>query len=232
MVAEPANDNRVMRSHRDPALAGRTSGWAIAAILCSLAVFCPPLTILSPLLATRALFHIKASPGRKGKGLAILALVLGGVITLGWGWGAWWWNGNIRQPMIRGPVEALRAGFSGDLAGYKSGFFGDGAISSDEEAGRFLSELDSRYGRLLSMSQRKLQDANQLGYQMRGYRITYLMEFETGPINAEGSFVITSADHPGFIGRFAWLAVFDDEQGDLVYPASAAEEALREKPPD
>lgn len=210
----------------------RHSGWAIAAILCSLAVFCPPLTILSPLLATRALFHIKASPGRKGKGLAILALVLGGVITFGWGWGAWWWNGNIRKPMIRGPVEALTAGFSGDLAGFKSGFFGDGAISSDEEAGRFLSELESRYGRLFSMSQRKLQDANQLGYQMRGYRITYLMTFETGPINAEGRFVITSADRPGLIGRFAWLAVFDEEQGDLVYPASAAEEALGEKPPD
>lgn len=209
----------------------RTSGWAIGAFLCSLALFCPPLTILSPLLAIRAFYHINAAPYRKGRGLAIVALVLGCLTTLGWGWGAWWWNGNIRRPMISGPVEALRAGMSGDLAGFKSGFFGDGAMAGDEEAGRFLSELDSRYGRLLSMSQRKLQDVNQPGYQMRGYRITYLMTFETGPINAEGSFVITSADHSGFIGRFAWLALFDEEQGDLVYPASATEEALLEKPP-
>ena len=209
----------------------RTSGWAISALLCSLAVFCPPLTILSPLLAVRALYHIKTAPRRKGRGLAIMALVLGGLTTLGWGWGAWWWNGNIRMPMIRGPLEALRAGTTGDLAGFKSGFFGDGAISSDEEAGRFLSELESRYGRLLSMAQWKGQGAAPAGYQMRGYRITYLMSFETGPINAEGSFVITSADHPGFIGRFVWLALFDEEQGDLVYPASATEEALGKKPP-
>ncbi len=232
MAADQAQDERIMPPRHEPVRRERTSRWAIAAILCSLVVFCPPLTILSPLLAVRALFHIKTAPGRKGRGLAILALVLGGLTTLGWGWGAWWWNGNIRGPMIRGPVEAFRAGWSGDLVGFKSGFFGDGAISSNEEAGRFLSELDSRYGRLLAMSQRKLPDADQKGYQMRGYRITYLLSFETGPINAEGRFVITSADQPGLIGRFAWFAVFDEEQGDLVYPASAAEEALREKPPD
>ena len=101
----------------------RLSGWAIAAFLCSLAVFCPPLTILSPLLAVRALYHIKTAPGRKGRGQAILALVLGGLTTLGWSWGAWWWNGNIRWPMIQGPVESMRAGLSGDLEGFKSGFF-------------------------------------------------------------------------------------------------------------
>ncbi len=232
MAAKQAQDERIVPPRHEPAKGERTSGWAIAAILCSLALFCPPLTILSPLLAVRALFHIKTSPGRKGRGLAILALVLGGLATLGWGWGAWWWNGNIRGPMIRGPVEAFRAGWSGDLEGFKSGFFGDGAISSDEEAGRFLSELDARYGHLLVISQRKQQDADLKGYQMQGYRITYLMTFETGPINAEGRFVITSAEQPVLIGQFAWFAVIDEEQGDLVSPASAAEEAFRKKPPD
>ena len=232
MAADQAQDERIMPPGHEPAMGERTSGWAIAALICSLALFCPPLTILSPLLAVKALHHIKTTPGRKGRGLAILALVLGGLTTLGWGWGAWWWNGNIRQPMIRGPVEAFRAGWSGDLEGFKSGFFGDGAISSDEEAGRFLSELDARYGRLLAMSQRKQQDADLKGYQMQGYRITYLMTFEMGPINAEGRFVIKSPDHFWLIGRFAWFAVFDEEQSYLVYPSSAAEEAFRKKPPD
>ncbi len=122
--------------------------------------------------------------------------------------------------MIEGPRAALVAGQSGDLAGFRAGFTGAGALPGDAEAIAFLGELESRYGRFLGSRQDRLRES--LGpAEPGGRRIPYVLEFESGEVAAEAEFVIRQAGSGGFVGRFAWLSIRDDELGDLVYPKSA-----------
>ena len=60
-------------------------------LLCSLALVCPLLTIIGPMLALRALVEIRVNPGVTGRGLAIAALWIGIPATLFWiGFAIWW----------------------------------------------------------------------------------------------------------------------------------------------
>lgn len=207
-------------------LSPRRSVWAMAALGCSLVVFCPPLTILGPLLGWRALIQIRSNPNRTGRTMAILAILVGVISTGFWSWGAFWWNSRVRTPMIAGPIRAIMAGQSGDVAGFRAGFSDDAMQADDEEIRLFLEEISDRYGLLESIRQRTVEDDALLTYQMQSYRIPYEMVFETGPIKAEAEFILFSPEGTGFVGRFAWLAVRDPELGDLVFPASAASESL------
>jgi hypothetical protein len=52
--------------------------------------------------------------------------------------------------------------------------------------------------------------------------VAYTFEFESGPVEAEARFVVW-AQGQGLVLKFAWLAFRDQEEGDLVYPASATD---------
>lgn len=221
---------KVSNRQQNASLAARTNGWAIAALVCSLFVLCPPVMLLGVPFAIRALVQIKSDPSRKGRGLAIAGLIISLLTFTTVGYFAQWWHVRFRNPMLQGPITSLESGFEGDLIGFREGFFEESQPPTDAEISEFLGELTSRYGSLESIHQRDGAGEAALGYQMRSYRITYEMVFESGPINAEGRFIITAPNHQGFVGRFAWFAVFDDENGDLIYPASAAEELRNAEP--
>lgn len=197
----------------------------MGALACSLFVFCLPLSLVGAVLGFKALAEIKADPGLGGRKAARAAIVIATLATLAWCAGAAWWHFTIRRPMIRGPIAALLSGQAGDLDGFRAGFTGEAAEASDEEARAFLDELSTRYGRLLAVEQAPDGRPPTDRYQIEGYRIPYQMEFEAGPIMAEGRFVISSPGQ-GVVGRFAWLAIHDPDAGDLVFPLSAAAEAI------
>lgn len=214
------------------------SGWAIGALVCSLFIFCLPLSVFGALLGFKALKEIRLNPGLGGRRLALGGIVVGLVATLVWGAMGVWWHVNIRRPMIAGPINAIQSGQQGDLEGFRDGFTDflaggmGGGQASDAEVLAFLSELSSRYGPLIAMRQVRDDRPPPDRYQMESYGIPYEMEFEMGPIKAEGKFVISSPGE-GFVGRFQWLAIFDPERGDLVYPESAAPQvAIPSPPPD
>ncbi|MCZ6835370.1 MAG: DUF4190 domain-containing protein [Planctomycetota bacterium] len=204
-------------------------GWAIGAFVCGLFVFCLPLCIFGGLLGLKALSEIRLDPRLGGRRLAIFGIVLSVLATLTWGSGAVWWQVNIRKPMISGPISALQSGWDGDLDGFREGFTDPGALVSDAQALKFLGELSNRYGKLLSMRQIQDDRPSATGYQMQSYGIPYEMEFEMGPIKAEGKFVISSPGD-GFVGRFQWLAIFDPELGDLVFPVEATSQVVIPSP--
>jgi len=197
--------------------------------VCSVILFCLPISVLGGVLGVKALREVRIRPAVRGRGLAMAAIVIA-LLNIGlWSAGAVWWHANFRRPMLHGPIEAIRAGQAGDVASFRAGFILD-SVPSDEACAGFLNDLTARYGRLLAMRQVDDGRAPPDRYQLGSYRIPYQMEFETGPIMAEGLFVI-STPQEGLVARFAWLAVRDPARGDMVFPASAAPEAAA-LPPD
>jgi hypothetical protein len=215
-----------MQAERGRGPAGQTrrvSLWALLSLLCGVAVLCPVASVLGPVLGVVALAKIRRNPQRTGTGLALAGILAGLLATAGWGAAARWWHLNARDPMLRGPADALAAGLAGDVAGFKAGFAGDGAAADDAEALAFLDEVGGRYGHLVGSVQRQGdQEASSVPPDTRRPRIAYTYEFESGTVEAEAQFVVW-APGQGLVLKFAWLAFRDQEAGDLIYPASATD---------
>jgi hypothetical protein len=196
--------------------------WALLSLLCGVAVFCPVTSVLGPLLGVVALGEIRRKPHRTGKKLALTGIAIGLLATAGWAATARWWHVNAREPMLRGPAEALAAGLGGDVAGFRAGFVGP-AAQDDEEARAFLDEIAGRYGRLVGSKQRpSFEQTPPVQAGTRRPRVAYTFEFESGPVEAEAEFVVWARGQ-GLVLKFAWLAFRDQELGHVVYPASATD---------
>lgn len=197
--------------------------WALGSLACSVCALCPIASLLGPLLGVWALVDLRRNPARKGRWMAVAAIVIGAASTAGWGAAARWWHVNVRMPMIRGPIDELGAGLSGDVAAFQAGFHGAGATADVAEARAFLAAVQGRYGRLLGSRQRDDGAAAGGNRVAAGQvEIPYTFQFENGPVDAQAQFILLADDAPGLVLRFGWLVLYDAELGDLVYPASAA----------
>ena len=98
-----------------PLVEQKTSGLAIASLVCSLIICCPLTTLIGPFLGLAAVLTIGSNPARKGKGLAMAGIIIGIFATVGWGTITVWGHKNINVPVQYGPVEVMAAGFSGDI---------------------------------------------------------------------------------------------------------------------
>ncbi len=202
---------------------------ALVSVLCSLCICLPPVVALGPILSVWALFDIRRCPGKRGTSLAIGALVGGTVLTVGYVLGAIWWNSSIREPMLHGPQAALRAAAVGEFDGFRSEFFGDGAVASDQEVQRLVDELRGRYGNFIAseQAQPQLTAAPPSVYSMKP-QIPYELRFQRTSVPAVAEFIIIEQGHRGLIGKFRWLRVQDSELGDIFFPASARETIAEE----
>jgi hypothetical protein len=198
-----------------------TSGWAVAALTFSVAI-CPPLCLIGVLLGIKALQHVAAVPGRRGRGMAVAAIVLGLVATAGWTAAATWWHLNARRPMLEGPRRPLAAGLAGDPAAFQAGFAVEEAGAGRPEAEAFLAEVGRRYGGLVTMVV-----ADRAGRRdrpvMQNGRVTipYSVTFTDGRIDALASFLVFDPATRRMVLDFEWLVLLDADRGHLAYPASA-----------
>lgn len=204
--------------------ARRTSVWAILSLLAGACILCPAASLLGPVLGVAALLDIRRNPRRSGSRLAIAGIVLGLLATAGWAAAATWWHVHARVPMLEGPARELRMGLAGDVEAFRAGFTGPDA--GPDEASEFLDEARGRYGRFIRSAQRAPSSPGDPAgtgpnWASGRVRIPYSFLFEAGPLDAEAEFVVT-AGGPRPLLKFAWLALRDDERGDLVYPAEAA----------
>jgi hypothetical protein len=215
--------------HSAPALSRtrRTfSTWAILALVLSASVFCPVFTMLGPLFALRGLAEIKAQPRLRGRRLALAAMVIGVLATVGWTAGAILWNKHARRPMLAGPEPALRAGLAGEVESFQSAFAGQQSTASSKEAGAFLDELTRRYGALDGC---EIDTAGKGSMPAGGQgRIPYVLHFRSGDVKAEALFITFGGRMLKPVFKWNWIRVIDPQRGDLVYPL---EERERAKPP-
>jgi hypothetical protein len=201
LVSCKMNDERPQ--HAPPLV--RTTPWAYASLICSLGVFCPLMTVLGPLLGIKALAEIRSRPGTTGTGLAVAGIIIGLIVTLGWGSAMFWWDRNVRRPILHGPIETLAAGLQGDVAAFKSDFVGPGAEVDDAVAIEFLSEVAARYGMVVNIVQDDSRDPPQTEWGAISPILPYLMHFEGAFVSGEAEFVVLDERRAGIIAKWRWI---------------------------
>jgi len=198
---------------------GRISLWAAASLVCSLAL-CPPMPAIGIVFGIIGLGQIRRHPNMYGARVAWTGIGLGTVVVIACVFGAFWWQVNVRGPMLAGPADEIRAGMAGDLATFRAGFLPD-AATTDEDAARFCAELHRRYGPLLAMRQDDQAGPDAGTFTERRFAdIPYQLRFERGAIPGVARFVL-HRDHQRFACTWAWIRIRDADQGDLIYPVSA-----------
>ncbi|MHC4786232.1 MAG: DUF4190 domain-containing protein [Planctomycetota bacterium] len=207
----------------------KTSGLAIASLVCSLICCIPVIPVIGILLGLGAMISIGGDPAKKGKGLAIAGIILGVVITTG--------QGVVGYRMYAGytifssaPYVALQPGFDGDIAAMKANFGSSGATATDREAQAFVDELRSRYGALQgsAMDFQAFQGMQMPTSDQKVFTMPWVLVFENASVAVEMTFNDDDQTRSDEI-IFSAIRVIDSDLGDLTFPAAAAlEEAMEE----
>ncbi|MHC4080308.1 MAG: DUF4190 domain-containing protein [Planctomycetota bacterium] len=205
----------------------KTSGLAVASLVCSLICCIPLTTIPGILLGIGAMISIGGDPAKKGKGMAITGIVLGVIFTV--------MQAVIYPPAIGyvkatmglvwgGPRDALAMGFAGDTAGFKDQFHGAGASAGDVEAQAFIDELRRRYGEYSAcyFDEAKGQPS-QPGFGATSVPFPYVIEFANAQVESETEIVFSDPQVGGIVNKLGYVTIFDAELGDLTYPAPVEE---------
>jgi hypothetical protein len=131
-------------TYLDPSVGQRrTSGLAITSLVFSLIVCCPLTTIIGPLLGLIAIASIGSNPLKKGKGLALIAIIVGVLVTSGYVWVGVHFYHNWKR-FEDTPRMAIAAGYAGDLTRFKATF--GGPATPDAEAQAFIEQMRTRFG--------------------------------------------------------------------------------------
>lgn len=199
----------------------RTSGLAVASLICSLICCLPLTTVLGALLGIGAMISIGGDPAKRGKGLALTGIVLGILFTIGQFViypKVYNFSKEMFQFVDHGATEALATAFNGDLVGFRSQFYGPGATATDVEVQEFLTELTDRYGQYHGGHFDPTREAQQtLGEPKVPF--PYLLQFDSADVNAEAVVVFADPDaHKGFIVKMESIRILDDTRGDVVFP--------------
>ena len=202
----------------------KTSRLAVTSLIFSLILCCPLTTILGPLLGLVSVIRIGGNPALKGRGIAVAAILLGAIFTGGQFWCAYKLYAVFAVPVKEGPRAAMAAGFAGDLAGFKSGLFGDAAAASDGEAQAFIDELGRRYGAFVSCRldeaefERNPPSMEQMMKPVKPF--PYVFEFENATVTADVEFGTVDPNTGRFLGgvKFGQIVVHDSDLGDLTFP--------------
>ncbi len=199
--------------------AQKTSGLAVGSLVCSLILCCPLTTIVGPLLGVGALLQIGGNPALKGRRIALAAILLGVVFTLGQVWFGYSGYKIFVRPYMTGPAAALTAGFSGDLAAFKSEFDPAAAKATDAQISEFIEALRGRYGEFVSC---RFDAPNAPPPQVGNPRVPFRYVFEFADKSVEAEAVYAFADEAtGFVMKWGSITVFDPDLGDLTFPQPA-----------
>jgi hypothetical protein len=209
-----------------------TSGLAITALVLSLIGIipcCGPVTApLGALLGLIAFFTIGSNPQRKGRGMALAALLIGVILIVLYISAFIWGYNKFAKPLESGPGNALQAGFAGNIPAFKAQFFGSAQAASDAEAQAFVDELRSRYGDFrASFQDDAALRANPPTFQDMMQPVKehpYRFQFANKTVSATVEYAAQDPQTGEFFWgiRFARIVVHDPDLGDLIYPAESA----------
>jgi hypothetical protein len=197
----------------------KTSGLAITSLVCSL-IFCVPLVtpILGIIFGIAGILSVQGNPRRKGMGLAVAGLLIG--LIVGFGQLAIGYAGYKGFVAFRdAPVEAMQAGFSGDLAGFKTHFGSAGQAVTDAEAQAFIDELRNRYGEFQrsDLDFMAFQGMQPIQPGQTVFTLPWVLVFDNGRVVVKMTFDERDQRDDQII--FSAIQVVDEARGDLFFPA-------------
>ncbi len=201
---------------------GRFSPWAIFAFVLSIGL-CPVVTIAAIPAGLWALRDVKHS-GRRGRRLAIVAIVLSAVVTPVVVSAGWWWNVHVRQPLMHGPAGVIAAGQRGDIRAFLAGMDGGG---SEAAAERFAGRLTAVLGEIRSTRPANLPDADveqEQGATGWWIWVPYDAMFDRGAVSMNARFLFSDPAR-GWVTSFDRLIVEMPDGGRLRWPPEPAESA-------
>ena len=204
------------------------STWAILSVVASLGI-CPLVTVLAIPLGLLGLRDVRTR-GRSGRRLAWFGIIVAILITPLTTWFMIWWNGEVRVPLMNGPIAPIKAGMAGDMEGFRDGFLPSVVAETPEmDAGRFLASLRQRWGELETIRQ---DDARLPVYAPDGWsvRVPYIFEFQQESVPGEARFVMVEPGPEGreLVLRFSWVLVGTDPVA--AWPPSVADEEREQLP--
>ncbi len=195
----------------------RTSGLAVASLVCSLVCCIPALPAIGAILGLGSLVAMGRNVMLRGRGLAIAGIVLGVLMTVGHVVVIPW---LIRGGLFvaNGPHLALSAGVSGDVAAFKSNFHGAGATAPDAEAQAFLEAITARYGAIQGFGPPQ-QMGSTPGDPVVPFR--YSATFANGTVDVDVEIAFSDKQTGGFFYKINSIAIRDPDKGDLSYPPAS-----------
>jgi hypothetical protein len=199
----------------------RLSPWAILAMLLSIGL-CPFVTIAAIPAGMMALRDVRLHE-RRGRRLAIVAIVIGCVVTPVTSYGAWWWNGHVREPLMAGPIDLLAAGQRGDVSVFLDGLAGGDTQAQRKAAAAFLTRLTAVVGVVESMQPADMVDADQDPEPESGegwtVRVPYDAMFQHGAARITARFLLSTPTR-GWVTRFDMINIELPHQEQLTWPPS------------
>lgn len=200
----------------------RMSGLALTSFIFSLVFCCPCTTIPGAIMGLIAVFTIGSNPMKKGRGLAVAAVIIGvlgtalqiGVVV--------WGRAKIMEITVSQPTQALQAGYANNPAGFRAEFYGPGASAGDEEVKAFIADLQGRYGKFNSIS---LDDGGQRPQRSLKPGIIdmpCMFTFEKHVVGGTVTAVIFDEKTEQFVWRIQSITIHDPSLGDRTFPDPAA----------
>jgi len=207
------------------------SAWSVLSMLLGLGV-CPFVTIFAIPLGMLGLREVRRTR-KLGRTAAWIGIGLGVLTTPLTTWGMLWWNDAVRIPMLQGPYAAIVAGQRGDLQAFESAFTQTQDVPR-ESMGRFLNEVQARWGLLEAVTQDQSREAVYSDDES-AVRIPYWFHFEGGTIPGEAEFVLTRRSDARFefVYRFAWVLIGTGQaqESAVGWPPALAEQQREPLPP-
>lgn len=206
----------------------KTSGLAVASLICSLIFCCPPTVIIGPLLGLGAIVSISANPTiRKGRGIAIAGVVIGVVLTAAWTISTYVLvklASETEAHMRSAPNSMLAAGFAGDTPGFRTSAAGKLAAATDEEILAFIAQLRGRYGEFVSATYDEaafIADATIEKLIQPTQDHPFSLKFANGTIDSEFGISRNDPATGGMLWgevRIVRIRIIDPDQGDIEFP--------------
>lgn len=194
----------------------KTSGMAVTALVFSLIFCCPITTVLGVLLGLIAL--VTMGDKKKGKGIAIAAVIIGIITTAISGYAAIKIGKLVAESAAfvqEGPAEAMNAASANDVAAFKAAFYGAGSTATDAEAQAFIDAVNQRYGTFQSAM---MSQQSQPPFGQPVVAFPYTLTFSNATV--ESSVELTFADEATgeFVMKVSSITIIDPDSGDLTFP--------------
>lgn len=203
----------------------KTSGMAVTALILSIIGLIPcigvctaPFGILLGLIGA-----VTIGGARKGRGLAIAAVIIGIV-----GGGVQYWMGTTGWnkfvvPVMEGPNDALVAGFDGDVAGFRAATHDPAASATDEEILTFIETLRQRYGNIQGVEMNQQAQGQQPQPQMgsQSAPFPYIYQFENATVTGWTEIVFADQTTGAMVMKPSVITIQDPDLGDVTFPPGA-----------